>query len=167
MKLDEIERLKGLLYETGKYGLEPSVRIAFRVIGFDVKEPEEYDKPYDLFAVEGDIVIIGEIEGSKSQVGVEKYRQLLDYVSEVTLEGKRCKGILIGNGFVDTEPSLRGEEFTDQAIRGCESQKYCRMTTTELYQAIEAILSNPTKVELKESLKKKVLACESEFKFNV
>lgn len=161
-----MERLKGLLYETGKYGLEPSVRKAFRIVGFNIKEPEEYDKPYDIFAIEDKISVIGEIEGSKGQIDVSKYRQLLDYVTEATLEGKNCKGILIGSGFVDVEPSSRGEQFTEQVIRGCENQKYCRITTVELYKAVRAILSKPDNQKLKNAIKENILVCEREFKFD-
>lgn len=163
----KLECLKGILYETGKYALEPSVREAFRVIGFDVKEPEEYYKPYDLFAIEDNIFVIGEIEGSRNQIGVEKYRQLLDYVMEATLEGNKCKGILIGNGFVDTEPLSREEQFTEQAIRGCNSQKYCRMSTFELYKAVSAVLSCPKNQELKNLIKEKIMSCGEEFKFDI
>lgn len=166
-QIDEIEILKGLLYETGRYGLEPPVRKAFSIIGFDVKDPGEYDKPYDLLAIEGDTFIIGEIEGSKAQVDVDKYRQLLDYVTEATIEGKGCKGILIGNGFVDSEPSKRKEQFTEQVIRGCDSQRYCRMTTTELYKAVYSILSQPSDTKTKNLIKDSILNCEGEFKFDV
>lgn len=164
--INKIECLKGLLYETGKYALESSVREAFRIIGFSVKEPTEYNEPYDLFGVEGDINIIGEVEGSKGQIDVGKARQLLDYVTNAISDGKKCKGILIGNGFIDILPQERKEQFTDQVIRICDNQKYCRMTTTELYKSIEAILSNPSNQELKESAKKKILDCESEFRFD-
>lgn len=165
-KYEEFESLKGLLYETGKYTLEPSVRKGFRIIGFDVKEPDEYEEDYDLFATDGDIFIIGEVEGSTKIIDVEKYRQLLDYVEEFELKGKKCKGILIGNGFLDTEPSLRGEQFSDHVIKGCERQKYCRLTTYELYKAVSAVLSNPGDEGLKNSIKEKILNCEGEFKFD-
>lgn len=165
-EIDEIELLKSLLYESGKYGLEPSVRKAFCILGFRVSEPEEYDKPYDLLAKEGELFIIGEIEGSKSQIDVGKYRQLLDYVTETTIDGKKCKGILIGNGYIDTEPSERPEQFTDQVIRGCDSQKYCRMTTNELYKAVNAILAEPNNQKLKDLIKEGILNCEGEFKFD-
>ena len=54
-----------------------------------------------------------------------------------------------------------------EVIRICDKQKYCRMTTIELYKTIGAILYNPTSIKLRESLKKKIIACENEFKFDV
>ncbi|RKY89770.1 hypothetical protein DRQ11_00220 [candidate division KSB1 bacterium] len=162
-QIDELELLKGLLYETGKYGLEPAVRKAFRIIGFNVLEPEDYERPYDLYIEEGDLLIIGEVEGTEKQVDVEKYRQLLDYVTEATVEGHNCKGILIGNGYNNIEPTKRQEQFTDQTIRGCESQGYCRMTTFELFKTIRFILANGQKPKLKKLLKETIINCSGEF----
>jgi len=165
-KIDESELVKGLLYESGKYGLEPPVRKAFRILGFHVLEPEKYQEDYDLFIKEGNLLIIGEIEGAEKQVDVQKYRQLLDYVTDATLKGEKCKGILIGNGYKNMEPSQRSEQFTEHAIRGCESQKYCRIATPELYKAVKTILANPDNEEIKKTIKKKILSCESEFKLS-
>ena len=163
----EFEWLKGLLHETGKYSLEPSVRKAFCVIGFDVKEPDEYEEDYDLFAIEGEISIIGEIEGSTKIIDVWKYRQLLDYVEDLRSKGKKCKGVLIGNGLLEIDPSLRGEQFSGHAIEGCDRQKFCRMTTYELYKTVDAVLSNSKNQELKNLIKEKILSCDGEFKFGI
>jgi len=116
---DKIEMLKGILYEQGKYGLEPPVREAFRILGFKVLEPEEYEEDYDLYIKEPNLTIIGEIEGSSKQVDVWKYRQLLDYVNSRTEKGEDVRGILIGNGFIDVDPDKRTEQFTEKAILGC------------------------------------------------
>lgn len=163
---DKLEMLKGMLYEQGKYGLEPPVREAFRILGFNVLEPEEYEEDYDLYIREPTLTIIGEIEGSNKQVDVQKYRQLLDYVSTKVEEGENIKGILIGNGFINVDPDKRTEQFTEKAILGCRRQKFCRITTYELFKAVRAILSESHNKGLKKSVKQKVLKCDDEFKFN-
>ncbi|MEW6214931.1 MAG: hypothetical protein AB1478_07000 [Nitrospirota bacterium] len=162
---NRFEMLKSLLYEQGRYGLEPAVREAFRILGFNVLNPDEYDEEYDLFSKEEDLIVIGEIEGSEKQVDNEKYRQLLEYVidCEETLNGKRVKGILIGNGFIKIKPEERGEQFTDAAIRGCRSRRFCRITTFELYKAVQAVLSEAVQ---REEIKKQILNCEDEFKLS-
>ena len=163
---ERLEMLKGMLYEQGKYGLEPPVREAFRILGFKVLEPEEYEEDYDLYIKEPNLTIIGEIEGSNKQMDVQKYRQLLDYVSGKVEEGENIKGILIGNGFINVEPDKRNEQFTEKAILGCRKQKFCRITTYELFKAIRAILSESDNKKLKKSVKEKVLECDDEFRFN-
>jgi len=163
---NKFEMLKGILYEQGKYGLEPPVREAFRILDFKVLDPEEYEEDYDLYIKETDLTIIGEIEGSNKQVDVRKYRQLLDYVDTEVEEGENVKGILIGNGFIDVDPDKRAEQFTEKAILGCRRQKFCRMTTYEIFKAVRSILSDPHNRELKKSIKQKILKCDDEFKFN-
>ena len=168
LKMDEeFGWIKSLLYETGKYSLEPSVRKAFRILGFDIKEREEYEQEYDLFAIEGEISIIGEIEGSTKIVDVWKYRQLLDYVEDLKSKGKKCKGVLIGNGLLEIDPSLRGEQFSGHAIEGCDRQKFCRMTTYDLYKTVSAVLSDPQNPELKNLIKEEILSCEGGFNFDI
>ncbi len=111
--------------------------------------------------------MIGEIEGSIKAIDIGKYRQLLDYVEDLRPKVKNCKGILIGNGYLDTEPSKRSEQFTEHTKEGCDKQKFCRMNTYELYKAISAILSRPKDQGLKDLIKQKILSCEGEFKYDV
>lgn len=162
-KMLRLEMIKGLLYEQGKHGLEPAVREAFRTLGFNVLEPEKYEEEYDLFIKDEDLIIIGEIEGSIKQVGVTKYRQLLDYTDVRVTRGEKVKGILIGNGFLETEPEKRNEQFTDEAIRGCESKRFCRITTYELFKAVKAVIENP---ECRDGIKQAIINCDNEYKFD-
>jgi hypothetical protein len=154
---------KSLLYGNGKYILEPAVREAFKIIGFNVLDPDAYNEEYDLFATEVDLSIIGEIEGSIGQIDVKKYRQLLDYVSNATLEGKKCKGLLIGNGFLGKDPNTRPEQFTEKAITGCRTQNFCRITTFELFKAVKRVLASSNDLKIKESIMKAILSCNGDF----
>ena len=165
-EINKLNQIKTLLYGSGKRVLEPAVREAFKIIGFNVLSPEEYKEDYDLFAKEGELLIIGEIEGSQNQINVKKYRQLLDYVDEASRNGKKCKGLLIGNGFLNEDPALRKEQFTEKAIIGCKRQHFCRIATSELFKAVEKILSSPDNQELGENIKKAILQCDNEFKSN-
>lgn len=162
-KMFRLEMIKSLLYEQGKHGLEPAVREAFRILGFNVIEPDKYEEEYDLFIKEGDQIIIGEIEGSIKQVGVTKYRQLLDYTDVRLTEGEKVKGMLIGNGLLEAQPEKRGEQFTGEAIRGCESKRFCRMTTFELFKAVRSVIENP---ECRDGIKQAIINCDNEYKFD-
>jgi hypothetical protein len=153
---EEIKHFKKLLYETGKHQLEPIVRKAFRMIGFNVLEPDEYEGQHDLSMSANGQTVIGEIEGTTNQqVDVGKYRQLLDYVQDMIVKGQTVKGILVGNAKINEPPETRGEQFTTAAIQGCNSQGYCRITTYALYKIVEAILGAPSGE--KNSLKAKIL----------
>ncbi|MDI6869307.1 MAG: hypothetical protein QMD88_06970 [Coprothermobacterota bacterium] len=161
-----LDLLKGLLYGKGKITLEPAVRKAFKIIGFNVLDPDSYEEEYDLYAEEGDLLIIGEIEGSDNQIDVKKYRQLLDYVDKAVQNGKKCKGLLIGNGCLDKEPNSRGEQFTKEVINGCRTHGFCRITTFELFKAINKILGTPNNNETKERIKRSIIECKYEFLFD-
>src|SRR2546427_2837629 len=86
---------RALLYGYGKSILEPVVRSAFRLLGFEVPEPDRYSGEWDveLHEPKSSATAIGEVEGSEGAVDVDKYRQLLDYVQDEVLEGRDHKGI--------------------------------------------------------------------------
>lgn len=161
-----IKSLKGILDLSGKHQLEPLVREVFRRLGFNVLDPKDYDEPYDLWMRYGEKCVIGEIEGTTGQVDVQKFRQLLGYVTErQTQKNEQCEGILVANGDADEDPSTRGEQFTAEAIRGCESQKYCRITTWQLFRALKAVLASLSKDSLKKRICEEIIACNDEFVF--
>jgi len=166
-KQDVIGKLKGILDLRGKLQLEPLVREAFRKLGFKVLNREEYEEPYDLYMFEGKTPIVGEIEGTEGQVDIQKFRQLLGYVTErVTETGEQCKGILVANAYADKDPPKRGEQFTKEVIRGCSTQKYCRITTWELFKALRAVLLVPSDRELKKRIRKAIIESDGEFIFD-
>ncbi len=166
---DEISSFKGLLFERGKFLLEPLVRRAFFLIGFSVTDPDSYVEEYDVLMNDKDDVIIGEMEGTESsQISVDKYSQLLRYIQEYLFkESKTAKGILIANANISELPEKRGEQFSKETILGCKSQGYCRLTTCELYKVVEVILAAPLEKReaLKEYIRKSILSCNGEYKF--
>lgn len=168
----EEERLRNfqiLLYGQGKYVLEPVVREAFRVLKFDVAEPDTYAEEYDLHLTCAEGRAIGEIEGvDDGPVDLIKYRQLLDYVNrEFTEKNTRYKGILVGNGFRKTDPKERRDQFTDAARRGCMSMGFCMITTEQLYYAVNAVLKNPDDESMKARIRKEIVEKVGDWRFGV
>ena len=168
-KLEEeqinIEKFKRLLYEKGKRTLEPLVREAFNLIGFNVLNPDKYKEEYDLYIKEKDLTIIGEIEGTdNSLIDIDKYRQLLDYIESEQDKGAKCKGILIGNACKDINPVERQEQFSQHAITRCENRGFCRITTYQLFEIVKKIFSGIVGPKL-EKLRKDIIDCNTEFIF--
>ena len=126
---EELLKYVWLLFGYGKAALEPIVRSAFRLIGFIVPEPEEYEGEWDveLRETESTRTALGEVEGSEGVIDVDKYRQLLDYIEAEALEGRDHKGILIGNGFrlLALEAPERQNQFSDHAQRGAARNDFC------------------------------------------
>jgi hypothetical protein len=160
-----ISKFKGLLHEKGKRTLEPLVRKAFSLMGFNVLDPEQYKEEHDLYIKEKELTIIGEVEGTdNSIIDVDKYRQLLDYVEAEIDKGTECKGILIGNAFRISNIPERLEQFSEKAIRRSESQGFCRITTYQIFEIVKKILSGIDNSELKK-LRKDIIECNTEFIF--
>lgn len=160
-----IAKFKGLLYEKGKRTLEPLVREAFNLMGFNVIDPERYKEEYDLYIKEKDLMIIGEIEGTDSSlIDIDKYRQLLDYVEYEIDKGVKCKGILIGNAYKDINPTERQEQFSQHAIKRCEDQRFCRITTYQLFEIVKKIFLGIDVPKL-EKIRKNIIECNTEFIF--
>src|SRR6266849_6623851 len=74
-KRDELRNRVRLLFGYGKVVLEGEVRAAMRLLGFQVKQPEEYTGEWDVDLCEPQSgkTAIGEVEGSEGVIDVDKY----------------------------------------------------------------------------------------------
>ncbi len=66
----------------------------------------------------------------------------------------------LGNAFRLTDPAERPSAFTEAAVRGCDKQGYCRITTYQLFILVTNILNDK---ETMHSIKQKILSCEGGF----
>lgn len=155
----ELAQLRCLLYEQGKFQLEPVVRRALRILGFEVLEPDDYPEEWDVLlrSAEGDGV--AEVEGrDDSAVDRDKFRHLLDYKVEWVGRKLQYKGLLIVNGYRLTYPRERQEQVTDFALRGCEDQGFCVLPTTDLFKAVCTVLARPEDADLKRAIRVSILS---------
>ncbi|HTD24936.1 MAG TPA: hypothetical protein VK738_19955 [Terriglobales bacterium] len=161
-KRDELRNRVRLLFGYGKVVLEGEVRAALRLLGFHVKEPEEYTGEWDvdLHEPQSGKTAIGEVEGSEGVIDVDKYRQLLDYIEAESLEGREHKGILIGNGFrlQPLDAPEREQQFSPHALRGAMRNQFCLLPTTELFKAVCAVLETQTDEALKATIRNSILS---------
>lgn len=161
---DKIAGFRKLLWTTGKFQLEPMVREAFSLMGFDA--PSEGDRDAVLYDA-GQKVAIAEIEGANGRIDVDKYRQLLDYVEdELTESGKELKGILVGNGYRLEQPDQRGDQFTEACRRGAERQRFCLLATTELFEVVKALLDDPSE-EHQAKIRSDILGTTGDYRFSL
>lgn len=146
-----------LRFGYGKAVLEPVVRVAFRLVGFAVPEPEEYEGEWDVELRDNQFgrTALGEVEGSEGVIDVDKYRQLLDYIEAEAQDGREHKGILIGNGFRLLAPDApeRQNQFSEHARRGAARNQFCLVPTTELFKAVCAVLESPEDQVLKATIR--------------
>jgi hypothetical protein len=149
----ELLRYKHLLFGTGKAVLESAVRAALRLVGFEVPEPEQYMGEWDVeLRLPDRRTAIGEVEGAEGVVSVDKFRQLLHYLSEEELEGRSHKGILIGNGFRNQAPLTRPDQFSEHVKSA--SAKFG--VTSALFKCFLSILEKPEDEGLRENLRERL-----------
>src|SRR6266568_886854 len=82
-KLSEITGVKRLLYEQGE-PLENAVRMALSELGLHATKKGDID----LVTLDAQEPLIIEITGSESQIGIDKFRQLLNYVMDEQEKGR-------------------------------------------------------------------------------
>lgn len=158
-KRNELLQYRELLFSTGKHVLEPAVRRAFALLGFQVANPDDYDGEWDLEMRDDEgMLFIGEIEGPEGAVDVDKFRQLHNYSTDQVLEGKENKAILVGNAFRQSEPNRRGEAFTDHAKTAASKFGTALVSTVPLFRAITSVLENPSD-DLKSRVRKSIANC--------
>lgn len=160
-KRSGITLFRNLLWGTGKYQLEPVVRDAFSLLGFEAAD--EGNNHVVLF--DGGVkVAIVEIYGSNGQIIVNQYRQLLDYVEDELQESDiTLKGILVGNGYRFEAPDDRADQFTEACRRGANRQEFCLLSTIGLFAAVKAVLEDPSD-ELKTQIRKDILTTTGDYK---
>jgi len=160
-KMERGKYLK-LLYEKGKFQLEPVVRDAFSLFEFEVSQPAEGEFDALLNAPEGSAIV--EVEGKDDErIKIDKYRQLLNYVVDDAGEtGTPKKGILVGNAFRFKDPKERKEWFTQSVIDAATGSHYCLLTTEVLFDLVCQVLDNPAD-ELKQEIRKRIIATDGLF----
>lgn len=157
----EKEKYLKLLYEQGKFQLEPVVRDAFSLLGFTVTDVEPSDGL--LQSTEGTALL--EVEGKDdSAIKIDKYRQLLDYVVDDERETQEAKkGILVGNGFRLKDPKERGEQFTQRAADGGAGSHFCLISTDTLFHLACQVLEKPDNGQLKSQIRTRLLTTDGVF----
>lgn len=158
-----------LLFSYGKAVLEPAVRAAFRIFGFAVPNPDEYEGEWDVEIRDTQTgrSALGEVEGSEGLIDVDKSRQLLDYIQAEIVEGHDHKGILIGNGYRLLAPDApeRQAQFSEHAQRAAARFSFCLVPTTELFKAVCAVLESPADANLKATIRESLLATTGQWAF--
>jgi len=130
-KLYELSLVKSLLYERDS-PLEDAVKAAFKELGLSLAKDDEKD-----FVFSGtEERVIFEVTGSEGTIDVDKFRQLLDYLTTENKEGISAKSILVGNHQIDSPPEKRGQPFTQKAVAQSKVHDTCLLPTVELYRAI-------------------------------
>jgi len=160
-KLDALLAPKPILYVKGQRALLPAVASALRILGFDVERRQDHLR---ALSDEGDALFVAAAtEGSA--VDLSAYRKLLRYVDRIhTEDGDPTKGILVVSGSRELDPRHRPTQFTPAVLRGCQSQRFCVITTYNLYKLAVEIAEHGDRPVASAEARRTLLECDGEFR---
>ncbi len=162
---NELEHWKYLLYEKGKHQLEPIVRKAFTLIGFNIEPQPDKDSDGLVDCDYGTALL--EVAGSKGTIKIEKFGELKKNMGNFIEEkGSKIKGvlkgILVGNPFceepLDNRPPENSQKdlFAKQLIESAEKQDISVLLSADLYQVVRSILKGELPEKEKQSLRERI-----------
>lgn len=157
----ELERWKYLLYEKGKYHLEPIVRDALKLIDCAVDLQPDKDSNGLVVSDYGTALI--EVVGSKGTIRIEKLGELTTNMGNfISAKKKPVKGILVGNPFceqaLDNRPPKQSQKplFAKELLESAQQQGITVLLSTDLYQVVTSILDGKFGAEEKQSLRQRI-----------
>jgi hypothetical protein len=138
---DQLARYRRLLWQQGRYGLEPVVRESFLALGFGIFP--DLDRPAVLEA-DGRTAFL-EVEGSEEAVVEWPYFRLQKRLERDLLETRQPKkGVIVVNGHRLTPPAQRGQQYSDALRVAAENYRYALLTSGQLLNLIRAALLDPS-----------------------
>lgn len=158
--IEQLEKWKYLLYEKGEHYLQPIVRKALSIIGFQDKSDIEQIADGFFSCEYGDTIL--EVEGSNDSIKIEKISQLIKDRANYSEDKKTTspKGILVGNPFreqpLDNRPPEGSNKslFTKELIQTAEKQDIVVILSTDLYNIVSLFLRGQISDERKQEIRK-------------
>jgi hypothetical protein len=135
-----------LLYEKGKAQLEPVVLRALDDLDFGTTPGEVIAgtiHEIDGRTTKGSSAGIVEVKGSKNQIAQSEFSPFVTKIlADAEVNKKYSKGILVGNGLCETEPSKRLADsvFSPHVLDGAKRNSVALVSAVELYWLCCALL---------------------------
>lgn len=135
--VEAITKFRQLLYEQGE-PLQEIVWTTLDKLGAKVTRPivkNEADGWIKVPLGEQTLEGVLEITGRSKSVTLGDAKQLDTWVANGLKKGKKYKGLLIGNHYIEQPPDARDAPFPDNLIGYATDRKFCLLTTVELFNA--------------------------------
>ncbi len=134
---DALARYRLLLWQEGALGLEPVVRDALRLIGFDVYDTD----PAAITLRRDGTLILLEVDASAEAVGMAAHYRLRERM-EQAIAGSvaRPRGLVLVNGYRLRDPAQRPPQASPELRAAADMMGYGIATTASLFGAVAAHL---------------------------
>jgi hypothetical protein len=145
-KLDQVARFRRLLWQEGRYGLEPVVREAFQTLGFKISL--DVDTPAILEA-DGRTAFL-EAEGSDEPVVEWPYFRLQKRLEKDLIATREVKkGIIVVNGLRRAPLADRTGSYSEALRIACENYRYALLSSEKLLELVKAAETQPDEDSLR------------------
>ena len=147
---DELSAFRKLLYEKGKTQLEPIVRRALDVLGFETTPGGTIGGTIyeiDGRTRQGSLPGIVEVKGSKNRIVFDEFSPfVVKILADHQASSVVSKGILIGNGLCEKRPETRLGDvvFSQHVLDGSKRNSVALINSTELYWLCCTLLGGDT-----------------------
>lgn len=157
--IQAVQKYKLLLTSSGNV-LEEIVKQVLAELGFTLLEAEKGRS--DIVAKYGEDAIVAEVKGVTKSAAEKHAAQLEKWVAQYIEENEVSpKGILIVNGFCDTQLNERLEDvFPQQMLKYCVARGHVLLTSTQLLCLYIEVSKNPT---CKEERIAELLSCVGKY----
>ncbi len=128
---EALARFRLLLWQQGRYALEPIVYEALRLLGFEVRGAPDY--PAVLIA--DGVELFVEVEGAEGPIDMTPHYRLRERRERaLDQRGSLPLGLLVVNGERRSRPEDRAGQYVEAVRIASESMGYGVLTTTQLFE---------------------------------
>jgi hypothetical protein len=125
-------RFQNMLWQSHNHAFLEVIQDAFRLLGYTVPVSNEGMEIRD-----GSEISIVEVLSANTALSDRMYLTLQNRIEEQYLRRKsRPKGIIVGNGFRQTDPRIRREPFPKTLVNACETYGYAIIPVEVLFELV-------------------------------
>ncbi len=145
-------RFQTMLWQSQNHAFRDVILDAFRVLGYTVSSAEDKMELRD-----GSDISVVELSSANNAISDRLYLTLQSRIEEQFLRRKkRPKGIIVGNGFRQTDPRIRREPFPKALVDACETYGYAIIPVEALYELVTFATEASDEPEVLEEIRRSI-----------
>ena len=145
-------RFQTMLWQSQNQSFRDVIQDAFRVLGYTIAPAESGIELRD-----GSDLSVVELSSANNALSDRLYLTLQSRIEEQYLRRKsRPKGIIVGNGFRQTDPRIRREPFPKTLVDACETYGYAIIPVEALFELVTFATEAADEPEVLEEIRRSI-----------
>ena len=145
-------RFQTMLWQSQNQAFRDVIQDAFRVLGYTIAPAESGIELRD-----GADLSVVELSSANNALSDRLYLTLQSRIEEQYLRRKsRPKGIIVGNGFRQTDPRIRREPFPRTLVDACETYGYAIIPVEALFELVTFATEAADEPEVLEEIRRSI-----------